>query len=183
MKQLRIHAVPLADDDGGRKYTFTLDNLTKGVARANQALAHADVELVFDPKWDWQPRNDTTLNNEDNSGANWLLLHQPAGEGCGKETARLVGCLATACGIGSCRTPMRRPRGSRRGPVRPSRFRVGESETTVEGAPGNCPILDNGSKRGAEYELNLPRRCGGFRDRAELRRVRRTGSGYRSSLY
>jgi Bacterial tandem repeat domain 1 len=73
MKQLRIHAVPLADDDGGRKYAFTLDNLTKGVARANQALAHADVELVFDPKWDWQPRNDTTLNNEDNSGANWWV--------------------------------------------------------------------------------------------------------------
>ena len=73
MKRLRIHAVPLADDDGGRKYTFTLDNLTKGVGRANQALAHADVELVFDPKWDWQPRNDTTLNNEDNSGASWWV--------------------------------------------------------------------------------------------------------------
>ena len=73
MKQLRIHAVPLADDDGGRKYTFTLDNLTKGVARANQALSHAEVKLVFDPKWDWQPRNDTTLNNEDNSGANWWV--------------------------------------------------------------------------------------------------------------
>ncbi len=73
MQQLRIHAIPLADDDGGRKFTFSLDNLTKGVARANQALAHADVELVFDPTWDWQPRNDTKLNNEDNSGSNWWV--------------------------------------------------------------------------------------------------------------
>jgi hypothetical protein len=73
MQQLRIHAIPLADDDGKRKYTFSLDNLTKGVARANQALAHADVELVFDPTWDWQPRNDTKLNNENNSGANWWV--------------------------------------------------------------------------------------------------------------
>ena len=36
MKQLRIHASPPADD-GWRKYTFTLENFTKGVARANQA--------------------------------------------------------------------------------------------------------------------------------------------------
>jgi hypothetical protein len=50
VQQLRIHAIPLADDDGKRKYTFTLDNLEKGVIRANKALAHADVELVFDPK-------------------------------------------------------------------------------------------------------------------------------------
>ena len=71
MKQVRVHAIPLADDDGKRKYTFSLDNLTKGIARANQALAHADVELVFDLTWDWQPRNDTKLNNEDNSGSNW----------------------------------------------------------------------------------------------------------------
>jgi hypothetical protein len=73
MQRLRIHAIPLADDDGKRKYTFTLDNLTKGVFRANQALAHADVELVFEPTWDWQPRNDTKLNNEENSGANWWV--------------------------------------------------------------------------------------------------------------
>jgi hypothetical protein len=71
MQKLRIHAVPLADDDGKRKYTFTLDNLAKGVVRANKALAFADVGLVFDPTWDWQPRNDTKLNNENNSGASW----------------------------------------------------------------------------------------------------------------
>jgi hypothetical protein len=73
MQQLRIHAIPLADDNGNRKYTFTLDTLTKGIARANLALAHADVQLVFDPTWDWEPRNDTQLNNEDNSGANWWV--------------------------------------------------------------------------------------------------------------
>ena len=73
MKQIRIHAIPLADDDGKRKYTFTQDNLKKGIARANQSLADAEVELIFDPTWDWQPRNDTTLNNEQNSGANWWV--------------------------------------------------------------------------------------------------------------
>ena len=73
MQQLRIHAIPLADDNGNRKYTFTLDTLTKGVARANLALAHADVQLVFDPTWDWEPRNDTQLNNEDNSGSSWWV--------------------------------------------------------------------------------------------------------------
>jgi Polyglycine hydrolase-like, structural repeat len=73
VQQLRIQAIPLADDDGKRKYTFTQDNLAKGVARANKALAHAGVELVFDPKWDWTPRNDTTMNNEDNSGSNWWV--------------------------------------------------------------------------------------------------------------
>jgi hypothetical protein len=73
MQRLRIHAIPLADDDGGRKYTFTLDNLIKGIARANQSLKLADVELVFDPTYDWKPRNDTKLNNEDNSGADWWV--------------------------------------------------------------------------------------------------------------
>lgn len=34
MQQLRIHAIPLADNDGKRKYTFTVANLTNGVTRA-----------------------------------------------------------------------------------------------------------------------------------------------------
>lgn len=72
-RRLRVHAVPLADDDGKRKYTFTLDNLSKGIARANEALKFASVELVFDPEHDWRPRNDTELNNLDNSGANWWV--------------------------------------------------------------------------------------------------------------
>jgi hypothetical protein len=50
VQQLRIQAIPLADDDG------------KGVIRANQALAHAGVELAFEPKWEWTPRDDTKLN-------------------------------------------------------------------------------------------------------------------------
>jgi hypothetical protein len=73
MDELRIHAIPLADDDGGRKYVFTREDLSKGVARANLALAHAGVKLIFDPEWDWEPRKDTKLNNEENSGDDWWV--------------------------------------------------------------------------------------------------------------
>jgi hypothetical protein len=72
-RSLRIHAIPLADDDGSRKYTFTIENLAKGIARANEALKSAAIELVFDPEHDWQPRNDTALNNLNNGGSNWWV--------------------------------------------------------------------------------------------------------------
>ena len=72
-RTLRVHAIPLADDNGGRKYPFTVADLAKGIARANLVLAGAKVTLAFDPAKDWHPRNSTELNNEENAGANWWL--------------------------------------------------------------------------------------------------------------
>jgi len=63
----------LADDDGGRKYTFSKDNLAKGIARANEVFESAAIELVFDPEFDWDPRNDTGLNNLNNGDSNWWV--------------------------------------------------------------------------------------------------------------
>jgi hypothetical protein len=72
-RRLRVHAIPLADDDGKRKYTFTAANLGKGIARANEVLKQASIELEFDPSHDWDPRNDTALNNLANGSGNWWV--------------------------------------------------------------------------------------------------------------
>ncbi len=72
-RKLRVHAIPLSDDDGKRAYTFTADNLAKGLARANLALAGAGIELVFDASKDWHPRKSTVLNNLQNGGSKWWV--------------------------------------------------------------------------------------------------------------
>lgn len=72
-RKLRVHAIPLSDTDGKRAPTFSADNLAKGIARANQALSNAAIELVFDPAKDWHPRKDTALNNLKNGGSNWWV--------------------------------------------------------------------------------------------------------------
>ncbi len=71
---LRIHAIPLSDDDGGRAFNFTAADLADLVARANQRFQNTSIEIKFDPKHDWRPRRSTALNNLQNSGANWFAL-------------------------------------------------------------------------------------------------------------
>jgi Bacterial tandem repeat domain 1 len=69
---LRIHAIPLSDDDGGRAFNFTAKDLADLIKRANQRFQAASIELAFDPQHDWRPRRSTALNNLQNSGSKWF---------------------------------------------------------------------------------------------------------------
>ncbi|HLT40195.1 MAG TPA: zinc-dependent metalloprotease family protein [Enhygromyxa sp.] len=69
--QLRLHAIPLSDSDGGRAYAFTSADLEATVTRVNQYFATADIELLFDPTTDWEPREDTFLNDMDRGNSSW----------------------------------------------------------------------------------------------------------------
>ena len=73
-RTLRIHAIPLSDDDGGRAFNFTAADLADLVKRANQRFKAASIEIAFDPKHDWRPRRSTAHNNLQNSGTNWFKL-------------------------------------------------------------------------------------------------------------
>lgn len=75
---LRIHAIPLSDDNGGRAPTFTAADLTDLVKRANERFKGTSIELAFDPKHDWRPRRSTALNNLQNSGSKWYELGNSA---------------------------------------------------------------------------------------------------------
>lgn len=71
MLQLRIHAIPLSDSDGGRPYTLTASDFEATVARHNTYFASADIELVFDPASDWEPMEDTALNDMNRGSPDW----------------------------------------------------------------------------------------------------------------
>ena len=73
-RTLRIHAIPLSDDDGGRAFNFTAADLADLVKRANLRFKPASIEIAFDPQHDWRPRRSTALNNLQNSGSGWFTL-------------------------------------------------------------------------------------------------------------
>lgn len=67
---LKLHAIPLSDDDGGRGFDFTAADLKNLVERTNKRYAKADIAFEFDPATDWQPRKSTALNNM-RTGSSW----------------------------------------------------------------------------------------------------------------
>lgn len=71
MLQLRLHAIPLSDPGGARPSTLTAADLEATVARTNLLFAEADIELIFDPSTDWEPREDADLNDMDRGSAQW----------------------------------------------------------------------------------------------------------------
>lgn len=83
--RLRVHAIPLSDDDGGRAYSITVADLTALISTANTRLAALGVELVFDPTCDWAPLPRTSLNSLVNTTPNfWVEPNQVASRIPGK---------------------------------------------------------------------------------------------------
>ncbi|WP_028981137.1 T9SS type A sorting domain-containing protein [Sporocytophaga myxococcoides] len=70
---VRVHVIPLSDDNGGRGNTVTIAQLQTHIADANSAFAAAGIRLEFDPATDWTPLNSTTLNSMANGGSNWWV--------------------------------------------------------------------------------------------------------------
>jgi hypothetical protein len=70
---IRIHAIPLSDDDGKRKCTVTATDFAAAVDMVNQIFEPADLRFAFDPDADWHPRRSTSLNSLHNGGSNWWI--------------------------------------------------------------------------------------------------------------
>jgi hypothetical protein len=70
---IRLHVIPLSDDDGKRGNTVTPDQIHENIKNANEVFAQAGIQFVFDEKTDWTPMKDTELNSMHNSGANWWV--------------------------------------------------------------------------------------------------------------
>lgn len=71
MFELRIHAIVLSDDDGGRGATVTKSQVTKLVNETNKTYAKARILFAFDPDKDWEERKNTDLNSLQNTGNNY----------------------------------------------------------------------------------------------------------------
>ena len=70
---IRIHAIPLSDDDGGRANTVTAANFAAAVDTMNTIFEPADIRFAFDPTRNWHRRRDTRLNSLHNGGSNWWV--------------------------------------------------------------------------------------------------------------
>jgi hypothetical protein len=68
---IRIHAIPLSDNDGGRAATLTAADLAVTVKQTNQYFLPAGIQFVFDPDTDWEPMKDSWLNSMDRGDAAW----------------------------------------------------------------------------------------------------------------
>ena len=71
MWTIRVHAIPLSDNDGGRATTITREDFSAALERVNTIFAPADLRFAFDPDRDWQPRRSTALNSLHNGGSKW----------------------------------------------------------------------------------------------------------------
>ena len=83
---IHVHAIPLTDNDGGRKNTVTKEAFALAIRNASSILAPADIRLAFDPDKDWKPRRDTALNNLQNDGTTkwWEKANTVAAQHRGK---------------------------------------------------------------------------------------------------
>ncbi len=68
---IRIHAIPLSDNDGGRAATLTAADLAVTVKQTNQYFLPAGIQFVFDPDTDWEPMKDSWLNSMDRGDKAW----------------------------------------------------------------------------------------------------------------
>ncbi|MDN5761372.1 MAG: hypothetical protein L0H41_03505, partial [Microlunatus sp.] len=68
---IRIHAIPLTDADGGRGCTVTSSAFAQAIEGVNAIFECVDIRFAFNPKADWHPRRDTSLNSLNNGGSSW----------------------------------------------------------------------------------------------------------------
>src|SRR5262249_55609092 len=83
---IRLHVIPLADDDGSRANTVTPKQICENINNANPVFASAGIQFVFDEATDWAPMmKNTQLNNLSRSGNEWWKEHNKiANEHLGK---------------------------------------------------------------------------------------------------
>jgi hypothetical protein len=65
---IRIHAIPLADDDGARACSVTPQAFASALETVNDIFEQANLRFAFDPVKDWHPRRSTSLNRLSNGG-------------------------------------------------------------------------------------------------------------------
>lgn len=73
MRTIKLQAIPLSDDNGGRSFNFSIDDLKELVNITNIRFRCANIKFDFDSKTDWKPIQNTSLNNMTNSGNNWWV--------------------------------------------------------------------------------------------------------------
>lgn len=86
MYTIRVHAIPLSDDDGVRSNSVTAARFAEELREASDHLKPADIRFAFDPADDWKPRRDTDLNSVSNGnpGNWWETANAVAAEHHGK---------------------------------------------------------------------------------------------------
>ena len=68
---VRIHAIPLSDNNGGRKCTVTPKAFAAAIDTVNTIFEPTGLRFAFDPEKDWHPKRDTSLNSLHNGGSKW----------------------------------------------------------------------------------------------------------------
>ncbi len=61
--RIRVHIIPLSDDDNGRAATTTAEQMAIHIEDANASFAAAGIRFNFDPVIDWTPLRNTILNS------------------------------------------------------------------------------------------------------------------------
>lgn len=83
-----VHALRVADDDGGRPAVVTADQVKQWVDFANKVYSPAGIRFDFNPDSDWSPLNNTAVNNmlvdQRESRTSSLLGNEIAAEHPGK---------------------------------------------------------------------------------------------------
>jgi hypothetical protein len=65
---MRVHAIPLADDDGGRPADITPAQVTQWVAAANRTFRAAGITFLFDAAVDFEGRRNNSVLNSIGAG-------------------------------------------------------------------------------------------------------------------
>ena len=90
MRTIRIHAIPLSDDEGYRACTVTPEAFATAVEMMNGIYEPAALRFAFDPARDWHPRKSTALNRMTNGAADfWEAPNEVAAEHRGEYTVFL----------------------------------------------------------------------------------------------
>jgi len=61
-KVLRIHAILVSDDDGGRRFNITPNHLRELISRINTIYRPAKTRFAFDSSTDWTPIKGVTIS-------------------------------------------------------------------------------------------------------------------------
>ena len=93
-RNVRVHAVLLADSDGQRRVPITPQQIVTWLDAANQTLSAAGVRLTFDPhprSGDVSTVDSTLLNNmEGDKDPNWMEARAAANDVAARHRGRLV---------------------------------------------------------------------------------------------
>ena len=83
---IHVHAIPLSDNDDGRKNAVSSEKFEKALEDATEIFKPANIRFAFDANTDWKPRKSTALNSLNNGepGNWWEAGNQVAAQHRGK---------------------------------------------------------------------------------------------------